>query len=852
MSGYFPLRITGGSRTNRDLVRSPREVTGDVKGVVENGNRISQLPKLGDENATTIVQWTEAITFAQEGTHAVTLTLMRIGDQSGTSSVAYYTKDRSAKAGEKYYAASGVVTFLPTEHTKYIEVKLMDDDVWGAAVEFLVVLSDPEGCMLGAHQHTCRVKYIDDDFFPDNSYQVAYRENRLEEISGLRLLVSYFKFNFLYVRGIFWRCCLQLSLDQLHNAYFIMTTYLNIYMVDVVFKGQDEDEGGEAHEERRLLRVGLQVLDFVRRLAAGSEHGGHDRDPEHGGDSDDEHKSPLFGGFLFNNSRHDTAIVCAWLYICPLFLLHVVDIVKVHLNVSGRSREYLQTSLFRKYLNYSELTQRNTTPVAISVGVITEAAELAEMGFMKAVAMARVATKTIIVVSFVHMEQPSTTLPIWFCTAITICWVGLWIRKLIANATRIVEEEKAVMQVVHHTASCYRLVADYYMRPHAAEIFDEKAQALTKAKNNQEFELLNTRYFFTWISTSAVGCYMITRADKVLQGSLSLGTFLAMIKIIFELGLEFVEIFDEVVELVRTIGPLRVMINFLNSETDFLSQLDENKRRQEAMQTWISKVTVSGHVDWDRVPITVQGLRFEYGKFRADEMSPSFNLRLDERLVVPQGSMVAVIGQHLAGKSTLLQLLGDVHEYQSGFVFVPPHLRILHVAQHAMLFPSSLFQNLTYGLPDHQTVSAKDTSRVRRLMQALGFDNYLMSTFEADLTGESCKSWRLKISSAQCALINFARALVANPNVLIVHRPTANLNKDNQLKVMMSLRQFVQNRGLEYDTPAETRRPRTCIYSSDRVKEHGFADQVWEVDAGVVKCVYPEASPQLPSLQNRH
>jgi hypothetical protein len=117
---------------------------------------------------------------------------------------------------------------------------------------------------------------------------------------------------------------------------------------------------------------------------------------------------------------NDAALFCAWLYICPLLLLHVVDIVKVHLNVSGRSREYLQTSLFRKYLNYSELTQRNTTPVAISVGVITEAAELAEMGFVKGMAIARVATKTMIVVSFVHMEQPSTTLPIWVCTAIAI------------------------------------------------------------------------------------------------------------------------------------------------------------------------------------------------------------------------------------------------------------------------------------------------------------------------------------------------------------------------------------------------------------------------------------------------
>merc|ERR1719333_1992387 len=100
-------------------------------------------------------------------------------------------------------------------------------------------------------------------------------------------------------------------MDQLHNGYYLMNIYLRVYLVDVV------------------LRV------------------------------DESTESEL----LIEGSRPLSALVLAISYIVPCFVLYMVDwLEEGPLDLAWPIRKHHRVNLFRKYLNYSEVT-RAETPV---------------------------------------------------------------------------------------------------------------------------------------------------------------------------------------------------------------------------------------------------------------------------------------------------------------------------------------------------------------------------------------------------------------------------------------------------------------------------------------------------------
>merc|ERR1711953_1118661 len=72
----------------------------------------------------------------------------------------------------------------------------------------------------------------------------------------------------------------------------------------------------------------------------------------------------------------------------------------------------------------------------------------------------------------------------------------------------------------------------------------------------------------------------------------------------------------------------------------------------------------------------------------------------------PQGTLVALVGPHGAGKSTFFQILASSIFPTSGFVFIPSHLRTLLVSQEPMMLNLCLWRNLCFGCKDPDQVDA--------------------------------------------------------------------------------------------------------------------------------------------------
>ncbi|MCD8045764.1 MAG: ABC transporter ATP-binding protein/permease [Clostridiales bacterium] len=148
-------------------------------------------------------------------------------------------------------------------------------------------------------------------------------------------------------------------------------------------------------------------------------------------------------------------------------------------------------------------------------------------------------------------------------------------------------------------------------------------------------------------------------------------------------------------------------------------------------------------------------------------------------LKVPQGSMVAIVGETGAGKSTLANLVCRFYEPTEGQVLIDGrdarersqlwlHSHIGYVLQTPHLFSGTILDNLRYGNPD--TDMEEIETAVRRV-HADGIIANMEHGYETQV-GEGGDL----LSTGEKQLLSFARALLANPQILILDEATSSVD----------------------------------------------------------------------------
>ncbi|CAE7512922.1 unnamed protein product [Symbiodinium necroappetens] len=83
------------------------------------------------------------------------------------------------------------------------------------------------------------------------------------------------------------------------------------------------------------------------------------------------------------------------------------------------------------------------------------------------------------------------------------------------------------------------------------------------------------------------------------------------------------------------------------------------------------------------------------------------------------------------------------------------------------------------------------------------------------------------LSHTQQAKLGLARALVANPDVLVLHKPGMPYDDRTSHMVLEVIRSHVANRGLGYPSDPMTRSPRTCLFTSSKRYGLQLADRIY-------------------------
>jgi ATP-binding cassette subfamily B protein len=273
------------------------------------------------------------------------------------------------------------------------------------------------------------------------------------------------------------------------------------------------------------------------------------------------------------------------------------------------------------------------------------------------------------------------------------------------------------------------------------------------------------------------------------------------------------------------VGVLVAFIGYLASFFDPIQQLSQLYNTFQSSMAAVQKIytVLDTEPDLSDAP-DARPLPDVHGRVEFDHVSFGYggdDVLHDVDFEIPAGGTVALVGTTGAGKSTIIKLLARFYDPRRGAVRIDGHdlrkvttrsLReqLAVVPQEAFLFTGSILDNIRFGRP---RASLEEVQRIARIVGVHDFVESLPDAYDTDVQeGGSA------LSTGQRQLISFARALLADPRVLILDEATSSVDAESEQRTSRAMDVLFSGR--------------TSVVVAHRLSTVRYADQILVIEDG--------------------
>jgi ABC-type multidrug transport system fused ATPase/permease subunit len=340
-----------------------------------------------------------------------------------------------------------------------------------------------------------------------------------------------------------------------------------------------------------------------------------------------------------------------------------------------------------------------------------------------------------------------------------------------------------------------RVVKGYHAEAREHDVFTGGVQRLLDNVLRSLTAMSMMSFSTTALLGVAGGLVMLIGARQIAAGTLTVGgyvTYIAFLAMLLAPAFQVVGIGTQLTEAVAGLERTREILNELPE--------DEDPRRTVAL------ADIEGEVEFANV-----GFAYEAGKPVLQDVSFCAN----------PGTVTALVGSSGSGKSTIIGLVAAFHVPLSGQVLVDGmdlatvrldsyRTRLGVVLQESFLFDGNIRENVAFSRPG---ATEEEVLRACRIARVDEFAERFPDGYDT-IIGER----GVKLSGGQRQRVSIARAILADPRILILDEATSSLDSESEMLIQEGLAQLM--------------RGRTTFVIAHRLSTIRRADQILVVEAG--------------------
>ncbi|MCA1021142.1 ABC transporter ATP-binding protein [Halobacillus litoralis] len=257
---------------------------------------------------------------------------------------------------------------------------------------------------------------------------------------------------------------------------------------------------------------------------------------------------------------------------------------------------------------------------------------------------------------------------------------------------------------------------------------------------------------------------------RVSSGAMTAGELAAFFIYLFQIIMPITQMVVFVTQFQKTIGATEKVLTILHMDEEELEQ---------------GKAAVPDHQ-----PLSIQHISFHY--------QPDEPILKDVSFTAEKGQVTAVVGPSGSGKTTMFSLIEQFYKPVSGqilygnesisrYALKSWRKKLGYVSQDSPIYAGTIMENLTYGLEGE--VPRDRVIQAAEMAYAHPFINELAHRYETEV-GER----GIKLSGGQRQRIAIARALLRDPEILMLDEATSSLDSQSEVVVQHALKNLMKGR----------------------------------------------------------